>query len=242
MNADIDSQSIIMVSGASAGLGRAVCKAAGGLGANIVALGRDVDALAETQSIVEQAGGRCLCVPFDLLAFDDYDKLFLALKDQIPHLDALIHCAGSLDHCKPMQYVENEDFRAMLDIHLAAPNLLTRSMFPLIRRAQAATVIFTSCDMLSEDEPNWHGYGLAKRALGYAAAMWHAEHPGKPYRFVTVNPGKMRTALFRRAYMGMLPDEVAPPAVAAEAYLRLLTADSEAVNGKSLQLEQVMQL
>jgi NAD(P)-dependent dehydrogenase (short-subunit alcohol dehydrogenase family) len=231
-----------MVTGASSGLGRALCVALGRKHANVIALGRDADELSATQALVEEAGGRCLCVPFDLLEFDAYGKLFLSLKDQIPHLDGLIHCAGSLDRCTPMQYVKADDFRKMLDIHLTSPNLLTQIMLPLIRRADAATVIFTSCDMLREDLPNWHGYGLAKRALAYSAAMWHAEHPDKPYRFVTLNPGKMRTTLFKRAYGGMHPKEVPMPDEAAAGFLRVLSASAKVVNGKSLQLEDALQL
>ncbi|EAU55919.1 SDR family NAD(P)-dependent oxidoreductase [Mariprofundus ferrooxydans] len=238
----INDKSIVMVTGASAGLGRAVCVSLGKMGANVIALARDVDALAKTQDLVEQAGGRCLCVPFDLLEFDAYGKLFLRLKDQIPHLDGLIHCAGSLQYCTPMQYVKTDDFRAMLDIHLTAPNMLTQSMLPLIRRAEEATVVFTSCEMLDNDLPNWHAYGLAKRALGYAAAMWHAEHADKAYRFVTIDPGRMRTALFRRAFMGMDPMEVPGPEQAAEGFLRMLAATADAVNGKSLKLEDALGL
>jgi NAD(P)-dependent dehydrogenase (short-subunit alcohol dehydrogenase family) len=242
MSKVINDTSIIMVTGASSGLGRAICVALGGLKANVLALGRDADALSETQALVEKAGGRCLCIPFDLLKFEGYGKLFLSLKDQVPHLDGLIHCAGSLDRCTPLQYVKADDFRKMLDIHLVAPNMLTQIMLPLLRRAEAATVVFTSCDMLSEDLPNWHGYGMAKRALAYSSAMWCAEQPDKPFRFVTINPGKMRTALFKRAYGGMHPHEVPTPDNAVEGFLRLLVAPSDAVNGKSLMLEEALRL
>jgi len=239
---DVEKQAIVMVTGASSGLGRALCIALARQGTNVVALGRDSEALAETQLAVEEEGGRCLCIPFDLLEFDAYGKLFLALKDQIPHLDALIHCAGALNRCTPMQYVKADDFRSMLDIHLAAPNLLTQIMLPLLRRAHTSTVIFTSCDMMHDDLPNWHGYGMAKRALNYAAAMWHAEQPDTPYRFVTLNPGKMRTTLFKRAYGGMHPNEVPPAADAVEGFLRVLAAPGEAVNGRALNLSEALEL
>lgn len=238
----VSEHKIVMVTGASSGLGRALCIALGEQGTNVIALGRDADALAETQLAVENVGGRCLCIPFDLLDFDNYGKLFLMLKDQIPHMNALIHCAGSLERCTPMQYVKADDFRAMLDIHLVAPNLLTQIMLPLLRRVDSSTVIFTSCDMMCDDLPNWHGYGMAKRALNYAAAMWSAEQPDAPYRFVTLNPGKMRTTLFKRAYGGMHPDEVPPPEDAVEGFLRVLDAPSEVVNGQAMNLREAMQL
>ena len=122
---------IILVTGASDGIGQQVAVALGAAGASVVALGRKEDGLSATQDRIEElGGGQCLCVPFDLMKFDDYGKLFLALKDQVPHLDGLVHCAGFIGRCAPMQYVKTEDFRKMLDIHLTAPNMLTQIMLP----------------------------------------------------------------------------------------------------------------
>ena len=223
-----------MVTGASSGLGRAIAQQLGAEGANVIALGRVTEALEVTQSRIEEAGGRCLCIPFDLTDFDNYGKLFLTLKDQIPHLDGLVHCAGSLKRCAPMQHVKPDTFRGALDIHLTAPNLLTQIMFPLLKRAASASVIFTTCDMISEDLANWHGYGLAKRALGYAAAMWQAEHPSKAMRFNTINPGRMRTRSFERAFPGLSPATVPVAAEIAPAFLEILSDAARDIRGQLL--------
>jgi len=218
---------IIMVTGASDGIGQQVAAALGEAGASVIALGRSEDGLQQTMERIEELGGRCLCIPFDLNDFDNYGKLFPSLKDQIPHLDGLVHCAGSMDRCTPLQYVKVDEFRKMLDIHLTAPNMLTQIMFPLLRRAEAASVIFTSCDMVDKDMANWHAYGMAKRALAYAAAMWQMEHPDKPYRFNTLNPGPVRTKLFKRTYGGEHPDMVPPASSVTPAYLYLLSDKSK---------------
>ncbi|MDX8387988.1 MAG: SDR family NAD(P)-dependent oxidoreductase [Ghiorsea sp.] len=225
---------VILVTGGSDGLGRAIAAALGEEGANVIILGRNEAELEVTQNRVEELGGRCLAIPFDLLNFDDYGKLFLALKDQVPHLDGLVHCAGELARCSPMLHIKPKDFRQMLDIHLTAPNMLTQIMMPLIKRAEAASVIFTSCDMVEEDQMHWHGYGLAKRALPYAAAMWQGESPDKPYRFNTLNPGRVRTETFKRAYAGLHGRHVPAPVVVAPAFLQLLSEQSKDVRGQSL--------
>lgn len=232
---------IIMVTGASSGLGRAIAQQLGAEGASVIALGRVEEALTVTQNRIEEAGGRCLCIPFDLTDFDNYGKLFLALKDQVPHLDGLVHCAGSLKRCAPMQHVKPDVFRGALDIHLTAPNLLTQIMFPLLKRAESASVIFTTCDMIEEDQANWHGYGLAKRALGYAAAMWQAEHPSKPMRFNTINPGRMRTRSFERAYPGLAPSTVPVAADIAPAFLKILSDDAKDIRGQLLQASDLLE-
>lgn len=225
---------IYLVTGASDGIGQQVAAALGEAGANVVALGRNEDGLQLTMDRIEELGGRCLCIPFDLNDFDNYGKLFLALKDQIPHLDGIVHCAGEIKRCTPMQYVKAADFRKMLDIHLAAPNMLTQIMLPLLKRAPAGSVIFTTCDMVDEDKPNWHGYGMAKRALAYAASMWQMEHPDAPYRFNTLNPGRVRTKLFKRTYGGEHPDMVPPAESVVPAYLYLLSDESKELRGQTI--------
>ena len=229
-----------MVTGASDGIGQQVAIALAKEGANIIALGRDEDALQETLEQIEAAGGRCLCTPFNLLDFDNYGKLFLALKDQIPHLDGLVHCAGAIERCSPMQYIKTKDFRTALDINLTAPNMLTQIMLPLLKRAKAASIIFTSCDMVEEDQANWHGYGLAKRALAYAASMWQMEHPDASYRFNTLNPGRVRTTLFKRTFGGELPSMVPPAESVTPAYLYLLSDRSSSERGQSLHARDII--
>ena len=224
-------QKTILVAGASGGLGRALCTSLAAEGANIIALARNEGRLAETQAAVEAVGGRCLCVPFDLQNFADYPQLFLALKDQIPHLDGLVHCAGSLDRCKPMQYIDFKEFRRMLDLHLTAPNMLTQSMLPLLKRAAHASVIFTTCEMAHAPKAHWHGYGLAKAALPDAASMWQMELPNLTIRFNSIDPGWMRTKLFQRAFVGLDIFKIAEPEQALSPFLYLLSDDSLSERG-----------
>jgi len=225
---------IFMVTGASSGLGRAICAALGREGANVLALARNEDALADTQAAVESAGGRCLAIPFDLTRYAEFPHLFDALKQQVPHLDGLVHAAGELNRCAPMRFVEATRFRRMIDINLTAPNLLTQALFPLLTQAATASVIFTTCDMAEQAQPNWHGYGLAKAALVHAAAMWQLEHPDTSIRFNAVNPGRMRTELMRRAFPGLDPMDVPPPEKAVAAFLYLLSDAARDIRGRHL--------
>lgn len=225
---------IVLVTGAASGIGAALIHALARRGVNVLALDIDETALGECCDAIEVGGGRCLGIPFDLLQFDQYDALFLALKEQVPHLDGLVHCASSFKRCTPMEYAKHDDFRTMLDIHLTAPNMLTQSMFPLLRRAEAASVVFTACDMTVDNQKNWHGYGMAKRALPYAASMWQGEHPNKPYRFNCLNPGRVRTPLFDRAFKGILRSSIPLPKTVVPAYLRLLHPDTANLRGQSL--------
>ncbi len=234
-------EKIILVTGASGGLGRALCVALAKEGANIIAQAKHEEGLVTVQEEVEAAGGRVLCVPFDLMKFDDYSKLFLGLKDHIPHLDGIAHLAGELDRCAPMQFIEPKKFRRAIDITLTAPNLLTQMLFPMLKRSESASVVFTTCDMTHEAQPNWHGYGMAKAALANAAAMWQLEHPGKPIRFNALNPGRMRTELMKRAFPGLVPETIPLPETVVPTFLHLLSDDSKEIRGQSLNAADLLE-
>ncbi|MFQ5356340.1 MAG: SDR family NAD(P)-dependent oxidoreductase [Mariprofundaceae bacterium] len=230
---------IIAVSGASSGLGQALCVALGSEGVNIIALARDEAGLEQTQARVEEAGGRCLCLPFDLLDFDQYPAMYQALSEHIPHLDGLVHAAADLKRCAPMQHVKPAEFRRMLDINLAAPNLLTQTLFPFLLRASSSSVIFTACDMAEDAQANWHGYGMAKAGLVHSAALWQLEHPSRDIRFNCLNPGRMRTRILKRAYPGLDENTIPKAETACAAFLYLLSDKSGDIRGKYLNASEL---
>lgn len=225
---------IVLITGATGGLGRCLAQALGACKVNVVALARNADELASVQETVEDAGGRCLCVPFDLGRFEQYPDLFKGLSAHIPHLDGLVHAASAFTRCAPMQFVDEKVFRRVLDIDLVAPMLLTKVLFPLLERAESASVVFTTCEMADSPQANWHAYGLAKAGVVHGATMWQREHPKKEIRFNALDPGRMRTSLFRRAFPGILPNKVPPPNDVVDAFLYLLSQRSKSVRGQLL--------
>ncbi|MDX8393380.1 MAG: SDR family NAD(P)-dependent oxidoreductase [Mariprofundales bacterium] len=235
-------EKIILVTGASSGLGRAVCVELGKQGFNVLAMARSEDGLQTTQAQVEEVGGRCLCIPFDLMNFNKYNYIIEGLKFHIPHLNGIVHAAGTLKRCAPMQFVEFRDFRHMLDLHLTAPNLLTQTLLPLLHQASAvkkATVIFVSCDIASTNntQANWHGYGLAKAALPAAAQMWQQEQASKGLCFYAFNPGQMRTQLFATAFPALETSSVPHPNEIAPQLIKLLDADCAYIAGTHVQIK-----
>ncbi len=231
---------IIMITGASSGFGQALSIACAKEGASILAVGRKEDALQTTQESVEAVGGRCLAIPFDLTQFDAYTGLVDALKEQVPHLDAVVHAAGAFDRCAPMAYVKPAEFRKMLDHHLTVPNLLTQALLPLLDRSAHASVLFLACEMSTEPAANWHAYGLAKAALVSAASMWQQEFVDKPYRFAAIDPGRMRTPLMQRAWGGLHPKTIPLPAEACEAFIRVLEDHSDRWCGDCVEAKEIM--
>lgn len=82
----------ILITGGGSGLGRAAARFFGGLGANIIIIGRNRNKLEETAEQISGIGS-VICVDTDLCQFGSYSKIFEKCTEQ-GKLDGLLHCAG----------------------------------------------------------------------------------------------------------------------------------------------------
>lgn len=221
---------VILVTGAGAGLGRALALACGGLGATVVLLGRTVAALEATYDAIVAAGGAQPAIyPMHLAGASakDYDDLAVALQSQLGRLDGVAHCAAHFSAFMPLAEVPPQEWVESLQVNLTAPWALTRACLPLLAAAADASVVFVTCAAAREARAYQGAYGVAKAGVEAVTRMWAAELE-KVYprlRFNSYDPGPMRTQLRRRGYPH---DDSAPLAESAvPGLLWLLGPDSD---------------
>jgi NAD(P)-dependent dehydrogenase (short-subunit alcohol dehydrogenase family) len=133
-----------------------------------------------------------------------------------------VHNAGELGP-SPLPSLADyppEALRAVLETTVLAPLALTQLTLPLLRAADAGTVVTLSSDAAVEAYPGWGGYGAAKAALDQLAAVLAAEEPG--LRVYAFDPGDMRTAMHQRAFPGEDISDRPLPKTVVPALLRLL--------------------
>lgn len=104
---DLLRERVILVTGASSGIGRALAKAAAGLGATVILHGRTVSRLeAVYDEIVSEGGPEPAIFPLDLerATGEDYDRLSGAIESQWGRLDGLVNNAGILGTRTPIEH------------------------------------------------------------------------------------------------------------------------------------------
>ncbi|MGB5622073.1 MAG: YciK family oxidoreductase [Gammaproteobacteria bacterium] len=228
---------VILVTGASAGIGAALARRAASLGAKIVLLGRSVPRLEAVYDEIDNAGGpRPGIFVIDLLsaAAPQYEQLFDAVADAYGRLDGLVHCAGILGDRSPIEHYDVGVWQQVMQLNVTAPFILTRTMFPLLRRSGDASVIFTSSGVGRQGRAFWGAYAVSKFATEGMMEVLAAElSEDGPIRCNAVNPGPTRTAMRRAAYPGEDPDQLKTPEEVLGPYLYLLGPDGRGVNGFS---------
>lgn len=230
---------VVLVAGATGGLGRATALAAAGAGATVVLLGRKVRAL---EALYDEIGGmgapQPALYPMDLAGAtpkDHYD-LVVAIERECGRLDGLVHAAAQFDTLQPFEQQTPEEWQRTQQVNLTAPFLLSRACLPLLRQSADAAIVFVFDDVERVGNAFWGGYGVAKHGLLGLASIVHEETESTSVRTHAVLPAPMRTALRRSAYYGENTLEHPEPAVAAAAIAWLLGADARPARGKVLDL------
>ncbi|GAA0670764.1 SDR family oxidoreductase [Streptomyces thermocarboxydovorans] len=211
---------VAIITGASKGLGFALAEALAGRGWDLVLDARDPVPLAEASGLLSSHGARVTALPGDVTDAGHRTELVAAAREY-GGVDLLVHNASALgaEPLVRLEELELDGLRRALEVNLVAALGLAQEALPLLRAAQAGTVITVSSDAGCEAYPTWGGYGASKAALDQLAAVLAVEEPG--LRVWAVDPGDMATDLYAAA----VPDDDGPrpdPATVAPAFLRLL--------------------
>jgi NAD(P)-dependent dehydrogenase (short-subunit alcohol dehydrogenase family) len=227
---------VILVTGATGGLGSALARACASLGARVVLTGRTVHKLeAVYDSIVATGAPRPSIAPLDLERADasQYSALADALRGEFGRLDGLTHCAGLLGERSPIEHFDVITWLKVMHVNVNAPFILTQALLPLLRESQDASVIFTTSGVSVRGRAYWGAYAVSKFALeGLMQVLADETDTTTNVRVNSVNPGKLRTPMRAQGYPGEDAATVPLPEEALAPFLYLLGPDSRGVTGR----------
>lgn len=201
--------SVALVTGGSAGLGRALAHALAADHWRVVVDGRDAARLADAADVPG-----IVAVPGDVA--DEWHRGALAdAIEQEGSLDLLVHNASTLGPT-PMPRLADATAEDLLDVwqvNVAAALALTADLLPYLRASRGTLLSITS-DAGVENYEGWGLYGASKAALEHLTLTFGAENPS--IRAYAVDPGDMRTRMHQDAFAGEdisdrpLPETVVP--------------------------------
>src|ERR1700676_300319 len=121
-----------LITGAGRGIGRAVALKLASAGASVMLNDLDRDVVFETGMLIDKAGGAAKAMPGDITAPDFPEKLVNATLKGFGAIDIIVNNAGyTWDNV--IQKTSDEQFQAMLDIHIVAPFRVLRAASMYIR-------------------------------------------------------------------------------------------------------------
>jgi len=205
---------LVLVTGASRGIGRALSLRLLDAGIRVIGIGREFSQWALPRRHFK-------AVEADLADLDALVPLLSEIARDNPALDAVVSNAGAgrfghLEQFSPRQVRES------LDINLTQHILVARAFLPLLKRRESADLIFMGSEAALSGGVKGAVYSACKSALRTLARSLRQECAASGVRVGIVNPGMVRTGFFDD--LDFCPAEAPENAIAPEAVADLVIA------------------
>jgi short-subunit dehydrogenase len=165
--------SVVVVTGASSGIGAATARAASAAGARVVLAARREDRIRELAAALDRA----IAVSCDVTDQAQVTALAQAALDAFGRIDVLINNAGQGLQAEAEQ-ISLDDLRGILELNLVAPLAMMQAVLPTMRRQGAGTIVNVSSGTTFADVPGTGGYVASKIALERLSAIARNELEG----------------------------------------------------------------
>lgn len=182
---------IILVTGASSGIGRATAIECSRLGATVVATGRNENRLAETMAQLD--GDEHMSVAADLATDEGREALVAGL----PKLDGVAHVAG-IGKSVPASFVKSADLQQVLSTNLFSPMLLQALLLKKKKINSNASLVFMASVAGVAGQGGQSIYAAGKGGLISYVKVLALELGGKGVRANCILPGMVETPLIHR--------------------------------------------
>lgn len=167
----LDPSSVVVVTGASSGLGTALALNAASHGCRVVLVARRQDRLQSVAEAVVERGGQAICIAADVSIESECERVINEVVTACGRIDVLINNAGR-GNMNSVEDTPTEQWRSMFAVNVDSVFWLTARALPHMRRANAGSIVAISSVAGRYGHPYNAAYVAAKHAVvGFIAAL-----------------------------------------------------------------------
>jgi short-subunit dehydrogenase len=203
---------VAVVTGGSAGLGRAIASELARNKAHVVIAARTADKLEVAARELSAAGAEVLAVPADVTRQADIDRLFGKTIERFGRLDALVNNAGRSDRSAAID-TSAEEFAALMELNLIALVRATRAAVPYLLASRGHLVNIGS--LAGKTAARYMGaYSATKHAVSAYSQQLRLELGPQGLHVLLVSPGPIardEPRIYSERKVAALPDSAKQP-------------------------------
>ncbi|MGI9274108.1 MAG: SDR family oxidoreductase [Endozoicomonas sp.] len=185
-------QDVVIVTGASSGIGSEVALELADKGYQVLAVARREKLLRRLRSI----NPNIVPVTADLTTNKGLEAIHSRVAENDYRVRYLVHSAGSVYPVKPLVEISQEEWRKNLNLNLDATLFLTQKLLPFFDNTK---VLMLSSDSAGNPRKGWSGYSVSKTALSALYETMKKELPPEQVSVGLVRPGPVETAIAKIA-------------------------------------------
>ncbi|MDB5051995.1 MAG: family NAD(P)-dependent oxidoreductase [Bacilli bacterium] len=230
---------VIMITGASRGLGKALTIAFAKSGVNLIICARNQQKLNEVALEAESYGAEVLAIAADVAESRDVERLVASAEAHFGQIDVLINNASILGP-SPMPFLldyPEEDFAEVLRVNTTGVFLVTRRVIVGMLQRNQGSIINVTSEAGNVGYAGWGAYGVSKFAVEGLTGIWADEVSETGVCVNMVDPGEMNTEMHALA----VPDcdyELAEPENIVDVFVYLASDEAHKINGQRFRAQE----
>jgi meso-butanediol dehydrogenase/(S,S)-butanediol dehydrogenase/diacetyl reductase len=238
----------VIVTGGGRGIGQATARAFAAEGADVLVVGRSVEALAETVAAIETDGGRAWAHACDVTDDAAIEGAVAAAVERWGRIHVLVNNAG-IDDDTPFLDVDRDRFRAVVATNLTGPFVFSQAVGRHMRDAGGGVILHNASIDASGGDGPFVAYNASKAGLHGLTRTMALELAEHGIRVNSVSPGFTHTAMTEQAVGPRMMEylngsfarvpmrRLVKPEEVARAFLYLASDDASAVTGIDLRVD-----
>ncbi|WIV50660.1 SDR family oxidoreductase [Marivivens sp. LCG002] len=233
-------EKVVLITGASRGIGEAAAFAFAEQGAKVVLAARSLEAI---EGIAREIGERALAVRCDVARFDAVETAVARAVAAFGRLDVFISNAGVIEPMAQLAEADPEAFGRTIDINTKGVFHGMRAALPVMVKQGGGTIITVSSGAAYNAYPAWSAYCTSKAGALMLTKAAHGEYADRGIRALGLSPGTVATQMQRDIKAsGLGPvaqldwSDHIPPEWPARALVWMCGAEADAYLGQDVML------
>ena len=222
---------VVMISGASKGLGAALATRFLSEGARVSLCSRGDRALESLGEELRAGGGEVHTTVADVSSEEDVKRWIEVTVERFGAVDGLVNNASMLGPRTAIETYPVADWRSVVEVNLTGAFLCAKAAIPSLRETRGA-MVHVSSGVGDHGRPYWGAYCASKNGVEALSEMLAGELAEDGIRSNAVDPGKMRTAMRAAAYPDEDPATLPNPDDVADVFVYLLSDQARGVTGQ----------
>ena len=233
-------EKVVLITGASQGIGSESARIFAAAGARVALLARNQAAI---EKLAAEIGPKALAIRCDVSNFADVQAAVTATLDRFGRLDVVINNAGVIEPISHLATSDVDAWARAIDINLKGVYHVLRAALPVMQAAGGGTVLAVSSGAAHGPVEAWSAYCASKSGAAMLTACVDKEARDLGIRAMALSPGTVATDMQRRVRAsGINPvsridwSNHIPPDWPARALLWMCSADADEFIGQEIKL------
>lgn len=185
---------IVVITGASRGIGEAAARHFAAAGARVTLLARSADRI---EALARDIGGGARAAACDVARYPDIAKAVEETVAECGRIDVLVNNAGVIDPISHLAETDPSEFGRAVDINLKGVFHGMRAVLPLMIRQGAGTIVTVSSGAAHRPVEGWSAYCASKAGAYMLTRMADSEARSHGVRVLGLSPGTVATGMQR---------------------------------------------